>query len=273
MLLFDLEHDQTTIKIKGREYDKNTLLTTFEELKEAAPFHLILYKNQPLLGFLENGEVDFFTIPKSWEDLDDLVFMVWIESSFTERYREEMYKCSTAKGFQSLNKLKIICQSEFELPFTFQDACHEKTYSYFYNLIAEGKRKFKNPVKIISRKKRTVLKGTEAYLSIHYFSALKILPASFNNLKEQYGYFAHSILYAALYKGKFMQYFDKDSLKTLKLCAQISAELIQNKSAKNIQKDIQKVIEAKEMSNLEALSIGLMIYLIIFLTLFVLKYL
>lgn len=268
MLLFELESEQTTIKIHEQEFDKDTLIKTFDSLKESWPFHLRVYQNKPLLDFLEKGETAFFQSPESWTDFDDLSFMVWVEPIFVERYREDFYKCCTVKGFQSLTKLKAMCDSEFPMPLTFQDQCFEKTYTFFNQLIEEAKRKYKNPVRRINRKKRTLIKGLDEYLSLHYLSAIRILPIQFFEIKNDYGRFAHSILYAGLYKGKFMTQFDVESLKMLKLSAKISAALINNKSAKDIQKDIQKVIEAKEMSNWEAFFIAALIYIIVFGTLY-----
>lgn len=220
LLQFDLQQ-QTTIRLNGQEYDKASLLAAFDELKTDAEFHLRLYRNKDLLNFLEKGEVRFFENKKNRVDWNDPVFWSWVEPFFIEKLGDTIFECVMVKGFTSINRLRAIKISEFQLPPDKKDQAYAKTFAHFDFFFTSGLLKILVP--FTKNSDSVFKKDTLEYLHLHHINVLKELPREiFQPVITAYGQLANHILGKTFYRSRSLSDFSRETLRNLHNATQIS---------------------------------------------------
>lgn len=221
-LLLRLElSGNSTLEINGREYDRNGLLQAVEALKDNLPEHLRLFRNRPLLKFVEEGELSFLELPDAWEDLKDLHFQNWLRPYFTYQYSRVLYNWVSKRSYHSIRALRKLNRSEFRLPPDYRDTCHHKTFSYLNALLAEAWRQYPAPIRQEGRKK-VIDSGVETYINLHLFNAFSVLDPDFQSVIYGFGRYCHEILAQAFPARTKLNTFSLPTLHILHNAAKIA---------------------------------------------------
>lgn len=195
-LLLRLElSGETTIQINGREYDRNDIIQAIESLKTNYYFHLSLYRNQPLLRFIESGQLTFFDDPDSWPLIEDNKFQQWIAPYFCARYADVLYRLVAKGKLHHINKLSRILKSDFPLPLPYRELCYQPTVAYYQELIKEISNKFRNPFPPKSKKLPPELAN---FLCSFHYKVLSLLPEDFFPVKKSFGDYCYRLLALAI---------------------------------------------------------------------------
>lgn len=236
----------TTLRINKQEFDRNDLIKAVEDLASNFFFHQKVFRNRPLLAFLESGKIDYFEQPDSWSDLDDPDFQTWLHPFFTERYAQMLYKCVSEKGFYSINRLRVLDRTNFQLPPTYQDAAYQKAFKYLREMVSEAETKTSYSI--------TKTKGLlaidpkiSAYANPHFLNVFQHLPADFQAIRTQFGNYNLLLLNAAFSKDSNFKAFERSTLVTLSYAAKISGYTKNTPDLINIGKSIDHFLSHQEM--------------------------
>ncbi|MCB0633283.1 MAG: hypothetical protein KDD15_26285, partial [Lewinella sp.] len=218
---------QTKLNIHQLEYDQQAIIAGLEDFQRSPEQHLRLYRNKPLLAFLETGEATFFETPESWEDVYDPAFQNWLEPYFTARYEYMMYRCVSEKGFLSLNRLRLIDSSKFELPAAYRDRSYQKAFTFLQEMLREARQKTS-----FTREKKNDLYRIDPiaskYIIPHFMHVFRHLPPYFQPLTTEYINYVHTLFSTAFqkdvaFKTDVLDLFEHSSLVTLSHAAKIIA--------------------------------------------------
>lgn len=236
----------TTLRINGQELDRNQLIKAVEDLKANFAFHQKVFQNQPLLAFLESGKIDFFEQPESWSDLDDPDFQAWLRPLFTERYARVLYKCVSVKGFYSINRLRVLDRTNFQLPASYRDAAYQKAFSYLQEMVTEAKTKTSYSITKTKGLLAIDPKITE-YANPHFLNVFQHLPAAFQAIKTRFGIYNLLLLNAAFTEDSNFEAFERGTLVCLSYAAKISGYTNNKPDLINIGNTIDHFLAQQEM--------------------------
>ncbi len=239
LLQFDL-YESTTINVKDKEYDKNSILAGFDLLRDSPAYHLRLYKDKILLNFIEHGELDVFDRPKDWLSWIDEAYLAWLRPLFISQFSHLIYQCTITQNKTSIRALEEIYYSGFTPPEVWQDECYQKTYTFLNNCIKSVKKIIHGKSFATGEKPSSLKLELGEYLSEHYVDVLEILPGEFRALRENYGDIAHNVLYYAIIEERRYFNFDRKSRLILAKAAKIDARIHNDEYAKNLLKFIGK---------------------------------
>lgn len=243
LLRFELDN-RTTIHIEGNEYDRATLLDALEQLRLQPDFHLKLFHFKDLLDFIETGALTLFTHSRNWSFMEDATFFGWVQPLFTDRLSAEIYQAVAGQHFQDIDRLKTIYHSEIPLP----DAVKERGYSRAYSLLEQSVRicetRFQNP--FFKKGKIRVDPEIKKYLNGGSLAVFRLLPASFDRLKERFGVYAHNLLYDAFKVTLFFDNFDLETLEVIRIAAKIDWEFRKDQWSKDLLQKLDQYQKKKK---------------------------
>jgi hypothetical protein len=133
---FELQ-ESITIELNGKEFDKNRLLKTFDQLQhpEFAQNHFQVFKQKELLEFLEDGKLTLFQ-EKTMFDLEQssVEFKKFIAPYFSERYSKLLYKAF--KNDKDVT-IRLLTKMDLPMPLEFESSCYQRTYRYLHGMLTE----------------------------------------------------------------------------------------------------------------------------------------
>ena len=171
----------TTILLKEREVDKNTVLKIFEQLESdrQAKYHLRLYQEPDLLDFLENGNIKVF------QDVDRLEilflehdFFKFIEPYFIERYNIALYQ---AIRTEDIDLVEQICDISGVPDISQESTAYQKTYRYF-----KGRIRDLHEIRVRTRKEHIPDKEILPFVSFNQIDLWNSLPDYFESPRNEY---------------------------------------------------------------------------------------
>lgn len=240
-LLLQFELNQSaTLEINEQEYDKNSILAAFELLKDSPEHHLRLYANTSLLDFIEHGYIDFFDHPKNWADWINKGYLEWLRPGFIEQFGNLVYECTSKQDEASKKALKKIYDSGFVLPEAWRDEAYQKTYRLLSHHIELAEATLHEDPVFIGEKVASLKPGIDEYLNEHYTDILDILPNNFEGIRQDYGDFAHNVIYYAFSEGRRYYHLDKETMLTVAKAAEIDVRIRDDEYAKKLLKEIKK---------------------------------
>lgn len=215
LLKFDLT-DAVTIYLKGKEYDKATVLGLFDELENNTWFHLKVFWNKDLLNFLEKGDLSFFKNGNeiSWSDFDEAAFKKKITPYFIDKLGHIILKIIEHRNESWQEDLYRISNSEFLFLNEKRLEVYSASFDYLENLMALPKKDILDPFVV----------NTSSYLKINikkYFNGefleiLKALPSDiFYPIITSYGKGGWHLLNKAFSKYEKYSDFDLYDIKVL----------------------------------------------------------
>ena len=140
-------HESPTIEIKEKTFDKNAILKIFNQLQnqDILNYHFKIFKNKPLLHFLENGNLHIFwhNEVKTLEN-ESLNFRKFIIPYFSDKYSIALLESIKNKR-HSLTK-KLVKHTLF-IPIEFESNCFQASYRYLTNWINDLQKLLKTSLK------------------------------------------------------------------------------------------------------------------------------
>lgn len=240
LLRFELSQE-TTVKINGRDYDKNTVIETFDNLKGDISHHIKVLQHPTLMAFLEEGKLDFFKSRRGLLILHDPEFKAWLRPYFIDRLSKVYYQSVTNKGFASIHVLLDLKESTFQLPSDWEDAVFARTFKFLNNYITEAENRFLSPT--LPNNSKRLKPGIEDYVDVFYMNIYKHLPKErFANLKYRYGIWCNQIVYKVFKEKTEVSRVDRASLKVLNAAATIAAEVFNPEGNKQIARTISSYL-------------------------------
>ena len=243
LLKFDLQQ-QPTLKIAGKEFDKNQLQGIFDLMKTDADFHIQLYQNKPLLAFIENGDTTIFRKNGKIQAFFDPVFKEKIKPYFIQQFSDILYKSATNRGFQSINILKDIRESYFQMPADFADDAYAKTFGYLENHVNEGIQQLSNP--FLEGKKGLKTEALD-FFDLHTLNVFLNLPDYFSSIATKYAILAHNYLVQVLRNNPNPEQTSRPVARVLLNACKIDAAIRNDEQAKELVKVFERVMEKKEV--------------------------
>lgn len=239
----------STVKIDGKIYNRNQLRTAVDMLKTDADFHLQLFKNKPLLAFLEEGDTTIFRENGRIDELFNPYFKTKVKPYFTQRFSQILYQNATQPDFQSIKQLKDIRESYFKMPKDFEQDAYGKTYNYLEKFIANGNQKLSNPFRPGegSRLKKEAL----VFFDLHKLNVFKNLPDYFADLIEQYGTLAHNYVLHVLRRNPHPEQATRPVARVLLNACRIDAELSNDRKSKELVPLLEQILAKKEVETKE----------------------
>lgn len=219
LLQFDLQQS-TTIEINEKEYDKNDILQAIDSLKDMPEYHWRLYKNKPLLDFIEGGYINFFDHKKNWTDFEDIPYRDWLGKWFIPEYDDMIFEMTEVEDSCTEDMLETLETSDFQLPKEWKYEAFTKTSRFFKRLIEKGTAAL-NEGLIVKGKKVKLSPEVHQYINLYYLNVLDVLPD--NGIRQQYADFSNRVILKVFSEERYIEYFDKESLQTVEKAAEINA--------------------------------------------------
>ena len=237
LLRFNFAAD-TVIEVNGREFDKQTVTDSFKELENDFPFHLKLFKNKPLLAFLEAGDLAFTTDKRVQRDLADDDFRAKIYPLFVKKYSAFFTAAVVNPTDENLRGIEALEASDLRVnadtvPQAFAEAYGEA--ERFNREFAETAEK-----SLPAFRANRLGADIPEYVNPQRQRLMQILPAAFLDLKREYARTLHNkLLVSALSDGRanMLHVFKKSDLRTLLTAAEVA-------------KDVLKLPQADEIINI-----------------------
>ncbi len=216
-----------TIEIEGREYDKQAVNDTFDKLQKDFPFHLKLYQNKPLLAFIEKGNLGFFTDTRAQSVFADVVFQDKVYHLFSQAYGQVFTDAVAHPTEENINRLSILNNSPLAITSEAASEVYAPSFSQFEQFISRFKTESAECFPKTSPYR--LRPGVREYVNPQIRKLLGLLPSVFDELKKDYARLLHNnLLMQAVGKGrtKYLQNYDKPSLQTLLLAAEMDKEIL-----------------------------------------------
>lgn len=129
--------DASTITIGEQEFDKNAILQFFDKLEKDKSLHQHwqVYNNQPLLAFLEKGDLDYFKRTNAMADIlaDEKLFQ-FIQPNLVHQFNDALYD---AVRKMDIRLTRLLSKNIQELPNQPETAIYQKTYRYLRGKIQD----------------------------------------------------------------------------------------------------------------------------------------
>jgi len=217
----------STIEIEGKEYDKQAVNDTFDELQKDFSFHLKLYKNKTLLAFVEAGDLRFFSDTRAQGVFADAVFQDKVYHLFSQAYGQVFTDAVTHPTDENINKLSILNNSSLAIASEAASEVYAESFGRFEQFVNRFKEVSKE---CFAKTSQYRLKSEiNEFVNPQIRKLLGLLPSVFDGLKKDYARLLHNnLLMQAIGKGKvkYLRYYDKPSLQTLLLAAEIDKEIL-----------------------------------------------
>ena len=173
--------EATTIEVSGTLLDKDALLKIFDELESESSLshHLLIYKNKPLLQFLEAGDhALFFQVKLLNKEEDNKDFIGFITPYFAEVYNTELFN---AVRNNDLNIVEILVSHDLPIDFRQEATAYKNTY----RLLKSQSNDLKN---IAIRSKKEHVLGSEIIAFFHptFLAIFDLLPAYFEGVRNEF---------------------------------------------------------------------------------------
>ena len=216
-----------TIEIEGKEYDKQAVNDTFDELQKDFPFHLKLYQNKPLLAFVERGDLGFFSDARAQSVFADAVFQDKVYHLFSQAYGQVFTDAVTHPTEENINKLSILNNSPLAITSEAASEVYAESFSRFEQFVSRFKQE---STECFSKTNQYRLKPTiKEYVNPQIRKLIGLLPSVFDGMKKDYARLLHNnLLMQAIGKGRsrYLNSYDKPTLQTLLLAAEIDKEIL-----------------------------------------------
>lgn len=216
-----------TIKIEGKEYDKQAVNDTFDKLQKDFSFHLKLYQNKALLAFIEKGNLGFFTDARAQSIFSDAVFQDKVYHLFSQAYGQVFTDAVSHPTEENINRLSILNNSPLAITSEAASEVYAESFSQFEQFISRFK---DESAECFAKTSQYRLKAEiKEYVNPQIRKLLGLLPSVFDGLKKDYARLLHNnLLMQAIGKGraKYLKNYDKPSLQTLLLAAEMDKEIL-----------------------------------------------
>ncbi|MGK0365908.1 MAG: hypothetical protein ACI85O_002978 [Saprospiraceae bacterium] len=215
------------IEIEGKEYDKQAVNDTFDELQKDFPFHYKLYQNKPLLAFIESGDLRFFSDARAQGVFTDLVFQDKVYNLFSQAYGQVFTDAVLHPTEENINRLSILNNS----PLAITSEAASEVYAESFSRFEQFTNRFKEAsTECFAKTSQYRLKPEiNEFIKPEIRKLLGLLPNVFDGLKKDYVHLLHNnLLMQAMGKGrlKYLKNYDKATLQTLLLAAEIDKEIL-----------------------------------------------
>jgi hypothetical protein len=235
---------ESTISIDGKTYNKLALQNAIQLLQTDRDFHFQIFKNKPLLAFLEKGDTAIFQENGMIKELENADFKEKIKPYLVYRFNQIYYESATQPGFQSIQKLKDIRESGFKMPADFEQPAYEKAHQYLENYVAEGIENLGDPFQPGNKRLK---KEAVSFFELHTLNVFKNLPDYFSKIKERYGILAHNYVVQVLRKFPVPENTSRPVARVLLNACRIDAELRDDPQAKRLVPLFERVMAQKEV--------------------------
>lgn len=243
MLQFKLTNE-TTIKLNGREYDKQGVKDAFAELEEGFAFHLELFNNELLLAFLEEGDLSFFDSENPQETLLNSNFKTRLSLLFSQAYGHVIEKAIKNQTNDNIFRLSKINNSGIVSKITTEEglAAAFGRFKYFVDNFSDISQEL-----LVDTNSRELHPEIANYINPYTKKLLSQLPNAFQELKSEFArLIVNNFLRQTISNDRILKlrdYYDISALQTLLTAVQI---------VKNIEKFPQALLLIKLIS--EAIS-------------------
>ena len=250
LLRLQLE-SKITIEINGQEYDKNQILSAFDELKNQLDFHHRLYQNQLLLQFIENGDLAIFQYNQKhkWLEKED-AFHDWVLKLFSKRlsgiYQELIEEDTT----QSLGTIKMIWNANIRLPPKYENTVYAQVYDWLKNRMNAVRSQYS---KIVDTENDVVRlkKGLDKNVSFRWVYIYDYLPGFLKPLRDDYCRWNDEILYQFFSRPEQRNLANvlRQDLITLERAARIAAIAVDQEANIALANKLKDAIDTLQFEN------------------------
>ena len=216
-----------TIEIEGKEYDKQAVNDTFDELQKDFPFHYKLYQNKALLAFVESGNLGFFTDSRAQSIFADVVFQDKVYHLFSEAYGQVFTDAVSHPTEENINRLSILNNSPLAITSEAASEVYAPSFSQFEQFVNRFKEE--SVECFVKTSQYNIKPEINEFVNPQIRKLLGLLPNIFDGLKKDYARLLHNnLLMQAIGKGRsrYLKNYDKPTLQTLLLAAEIDKEIL-----------------------------------------------
>ena len=269
MLRFNLGGD-TTIKVNGKEFDKQGVLEAFEGMQGDLSLHARILQDPALLNFLEDGNLRLFNGVNAYDRLNEEGLLEEVKDWFTPQMSKTLVSSYRKKDSEAASQVSKVFRFSADMNDLDRNACFSALYGELSLDVISLKLIAQNP---FAEGRELVLKSELAeYLNKDRHAYLKRLPSEFSDLRDRYGRAAYQMVYA-LYQQRQDNYINLD-LQTLEILeAGVNISFF-GASANNLRwlkdksKELEHIIKVKRKGLWgkygEPLMHGCLIYIVLF---------
>ena len=246
LLNFQLE-DSVTIKLKNKEWDKNSIIKKIEEIEDNVELHSNIFRNPLLLEFLENGNLDLFDNKKSLDyEVDEEHYDIIVEM-MVKKLDGITALCVANPGYSNNNKLKMIYEYTETLSPVLQAQAYQRSYEIVSQKVRKLKSNYHSPYKANST--RYFLPEIHKQVNPAFYAQFLYLPEHFEYSKRSYGIWCNNVVVAeAFVEGRRLREFDRETLNTIAKAAKIASDHYNTNGNLNVVKQINEYLYSEEDS-------------------------
>ena len=146
----------TTIKVNGKEYDKQGVLDAFEGMQGDLSLHVRILENEVLLNFLEDGNLRLFNNVNAFDRLNEGGLFGDVKDLFIPRLSETLVKSYRKKASEAALQANKMFRFSEDMNDWDRNACFSALYGEISLDVIGLKSMVQNP---FIRGKDTVLKS------------------------------------------------------------------------------------------------------------------
>ncbi len=238
---------EATIIINDRQYVKDDVLKLMDEFQEDPELHLYIFKNKPLLNFLENGDMGFFNVAAIQFVEQRYALPVNVHPLVVEALDEYLYKWiqpidhATTQLFKGVQKVV----SSFDP--ALQERAYGSTFEEMQGVMGVLERDFKEP--FFPAGGYAVAPQVEGIVNREFLEYFKYLPASFEKLRFDYCKWCNNgVVYPFVSRKEKFGKFHRNTLHVIKEAAYIASTVIMKESNLEIASTINNYLIGGEVT-------------------------
>lgn len=244
LLYFQLS-DEATIERNGRQLDKNQVLEIFNTLQSDLDLHLKIYNNQPLLEFLENKNMDFFSDTTSQQAiLNDNEYKTQINDILAEALNKYTSTILANPRFSALGQLQLIASYAQQAGQTFQDKAYAKSYRELKAFVDKNREKYTTP--FMQNEGLAFHPDLDKQVNPLLYRCFEFLPGPFRDIAFLYAAWCHNDIFNKVVtrESNFTKY-KRLNLKTISKAIEIAVNVSDNDSLKRSGHEVREILKGK----------------------------
>lgn len=247
MLRFKLTNE-SAITLNGKEYDKQAVTDTFAALNEDFDFHLKLFKNKPLLAFLESGDLGFFQDRSAQGIFADAVFQDKVYHLFSTAYGRVFKDAVVHPTDENIRRISVISNSPVAITSEASSAVFADAFGKFRRFIDDFAQLSRQSLKPSNTYQ---LKSEIAdYVNPQTQKLVRALPPVFKDLKVDFARLLHNnLLVQTLGNGRSQNlagFYNRSTLELLLIAAEIDRDVMKIPQVNQIIQLIKQAITRKK---------------------------
>lgn len=247
LLHFQLS-DDPTIERNGVQYDKNQILSIFDDLQQNLNVHLNIFENKTLLSFLQNGELDFFDNKEVIDKVQrDYLYREKIDKHISEQLNHVTAKLVNNVTPESPKKLASILAYSKNMSNNLKDKAYNKAYLESKTHVDQLRKTYPSP--FVASSMLIVQPKLDELIDPTFYDCFKHLPGAFQDIGFTYGVWCHNdIVNKAFQRDSNYTNFDRDSLSIIAKAMEIGCHVSKSEAFKENTREIKNYLASGQSS-------------------------